>query len=486
MSKMWVIMPFAFLQLAALSTNLYIVPQLVVSKICYRKFNHTICTQLGHPRFKIHEDYVFEEAAAWNALINFAGFFPAVFLTLPLGAMTDLVSKKKMLLLPAIFNLLSCVINLFSSTFVSLHVGFLVFASFVTCIFGELPGCITFCCAYAASTSIENRTLALTLTMASIELGTGVGSLVGNYLVRYYGYSSAFLLATAGLIVALLYLLMLIPPTDDDSVAKKSNEGEKYDLWNGIKDHTIETWHHLMLFAKQHILNPTDQTIGLLLISTLFNSAGYGGERSLIALFLNHSPLNFRAHEIGIYLWFFQFSRVTGLIVLAFVLRGFLKISDYPVMIIGVSSMTLSFAILGLSQTSLMVYLSTIFVLPGAFFPTSTRSLLTKLVTDNERGVSLSLYGLLQSITLFLMSLVCNGLFAATAEMFSGFSIMIMSFLNFVAFGILSYMFFVKSPRVTLSQNYCEVLKKDDMDQQMLSSACLSSKAESDLICSRL
>ena len=461
---MWVIMPFAFLQLAALSTNLYIVPQLVVSKICYQKFNHTICTQLGHPRFKTHEDYVFEEAAAWNALINFAGFFPAAFLTLPLGAMTDLVSKKKMLLLPAIFNLLSCVINLFSSVFVSLHVGFLVFASFVTCIFGELPGCVTLCCAYAASTSLESRTLALTLTMASIELGTGVGSLVSNYLARYYGYSSAFLLASAGLIVALLYLLMLIPPTDDDSIAKKSNEGEKYDLWNGIKEHTIDTWHHLVSFTKQHILNTTDNTFVLLLIATFFNTAAYGGERSLIALFLKHSPLNFHSHQIGIYLCLFKFSRVTGLIVLAFVLKGCLNISDYPLMIIGILCTISSFAALSFSQTSLMVYLSAIPALPGPWFPIAMRSQLTKLVRDNEKGLSLSLYGLAQSITLVVMSIVGNGLFAATARIFSGFSILLIAFLDFLALGAFLCMWIAKQRKVELPEKYHEVSKKDDSE----------------------
>ena len=42
----------------------------------------------------------------WNALVNTAGSFPSAFTILPLGAMAGLFSKKKMLLLPAIFSII--------------------------------------------------------------------------------------------------------------------------------------------------------------------------------------------------------------------------------------------------------------------------------------------------------------------------------------------------------------------------------------------
>ena len=68
-------------------------------------FNNTVCSQLGQPKFKKQENLVYNEAAAWNTMINFTAFFPSLIVIFPLGAMADLVSKKKMLLLPAIDNL---------------------------------------------------------------------------------------------------------------------------------------------------------------------------------------------------------------------------------------------------------------------------------------------------------------------------------------------------------------------------------------------
>ena len=267
--------------------------------MCQKTYNNNVCSQLGQPQFKEQENSVYNEAAAWNSLINFAGFFPALITILPFGAMTDLVSKK-MLLVPAIMSLISCLINLLSSIFITLHIGFLAFASFLTCMFGEIPGCIMLCCAFTAtaSASIRERTINMTMVIASVETGIATGSLIGNFLSRYYGYSSAFLFATVTTVVILLHALILIPPVDD--VDEKTSQGEQYGLWNGFKEHTKDTWIHLVSFVKKHLLLPKDNTLRLLLFATFFNEATYGGERALITLFLKHSLLNFKADKVGI------------------------------------------------------------------------------------------------------------------------------------------------------------------------------------------
>ena len=162
-------MPFAYFQMVALCTNSYIVPQLLVSKVCHKTFNNTVCSQLGNPKFKSHENSVFGKTAEWNALVNFAGFFPATILMLPLGSMADLVSRRKILLLPAIASLLSSLINLVSSVYITLHEGFLVLASFVISIFGDVPGSIMFCCAYSVSARSGDRLLAVAVVYREIS-----------------------------------------------------------------------------------------------------------------------------------------------------------------------------------------------------------------------------------------------------------------------------------------------------------------------------
>ena len=453
--KKWAIVPFTFFQIIALSTNIYIVPQLVISKVCYKMFNHTVCSQLGEPKFKTQENHVYNEAAAWNALINFAGFFPSLIIILPLGAMADLVSKKNMLFIPAIANLILSLINLFSAMFVTLHMGFLVLASFLLCVFADAPGLLMLCSIYATGASSEDRTLVLTAVISTCDFGFAAGGLIGNYLARYLGFSSVFLLVATELIICLLYTVILIPPLD--VVDEKTSHGEQYDLWNNIKEHTKDTCLHLASFIKKHLLFSKDNTILLLVIAAFFNYASYGGERALITFFLKHSPLNFQPDKIGIYLTFYSCSRAIGLLVLVFLVKSCFPDSDYAQMLIGTVSMIICYTFLSFSKSLYMAIFSTIFAIPNSFTPPSVRSQLTKLVSAEESGVVLSLYGFCTGTSMFIMSVAANGLFVATVHIYSGFSILSMSFANLVAFVILCYIVCTKRQKGITISNYSKI-----------------------------
>ena len=458
--KEWAVVPFAYFQMIALCTNTYIVPQLLVSKICHKAFNNTVCSQLGQPKFKSHEDYVFSKAAEWNALINFAGFFPATILMLPLGSITDVVSKRKILLLPAIATLLSSLINLISSIYITLHEGFLVLASFIISIYGEVPGSIMFCCAYSVSARSGDRLLAVVLVLSSVQCGTATGSLIANYLTRCCGFPSAFLLATIALVIGLLHALVVIPPIDENN--EKISGKECSDKLNDFKEHTKETWLHLVSFVKKHFLYAKDKTMLLLLFAAFFNMATYGGERALITLFLKHSPLNLKADEIGVYLTLFEFSRAIGPIVLAVVINRYIQLSDYTVMFIGVISRILKYAILSFSQTKLIAYLCTILACPAIFMSSAVRSQLAKLADKEDQGVSLSLAGLLSSSSVLVMSVGANGLFVATAKINSGFSMLILSFSNVIALIFLCCIVCMKSHKGIITSNYSGLSTKED------------------------
>ena len=432
--KEWAVIPFAYLQMVALSANFYIVPQLLIFKVCHKTFNNTVCSQLGKPQFRSHEDYVFRKATEWNTLINFAGIFPAVILMLPLGSMTDLVSRQKILLLPAIASLLSCLITLCSSFFITLHEGFLVLASFITSIFGDESGFLALCCAYSIRARPGSILLAVVVVNASVRTGRATGNLIVNYLTRYYGYSSAFLLATVALVIALLYALTVIPPVDDES--KEHPDKESFGFWNDFKEHTKDTWLHLVSFVKKNFLHAKDKTMPLLLVASFFNLAANGGERALITLFLKHSPLNLKSDEIGVYLALFELSRAAGLIVLVAIINRCLQLSDYTIMFMGTISRILKYTALSFSTTKLMVYLTTILACPASFMSSAVRSQMTKLADKEEHGISLSFIALLANSGLLFMSLGANGLFIATATVYSGCSILLLSFSNLIAFAV--------------------------------------------------
>ena len=449
--KKLAVMPFAFLLMTTLSIHYYIVPQLLLVKLCHREFNNTVCADLGHHTFKEQENYVFNKAAEWNALITFAGYFPATVLTLPIGAMTDLISKKKMLLLPVIASLMSCLVLLCSSIFIKLHVGYLVLATLIISLFGEVMGCITLCCVYAVGAWNDNSTLAVSIVIASVQIGLGTGGLTVNYLKRYYGFSCVFIFTIIVLILNLVYAIVLIPPIDD---ATDKSSRERNRLRKDFKELIKDTCRHLASFTKKYICHAEDKTLLLLLIAAFLNLASYGGERALITLFLKHSPLALKADKIGIYFVLFQWTRASGLILLVLVINRYWNPSDYTLMFIGTAGMIVNYTVTSISTTILILYLSTILALPASFMASAVRSQLTKLVSPEEHGVSLSLIGLVDSVGNLTMAAVANGLFIATVKIYSGFSILLMSTANLVALGVLCFAFFITKRK---SRNYEKV-----------------------------
>ena len=439
----WAVMPFIFIQMVSLSSLYYIVPQLVLFKVCYRTFNRTICSHLGQRKFRVEETRVFDEAAAWNAVIHFAALCPALIITLPLGALTDLVSKKKILLVPAIANIASCLINLCCSIFMNAHVGFLAVSSFITSIYGELFGCVMLSCVYASSaTNSGDRTAVLAAVFISSQCGFGIGSLVGNYLLRYYGYPSVFLFVGAGLLISLLHVFVLVPPIDD--FGKKYIEGETYDVWNNFKLHMTDTLVHLMSFLRRRVLNSKDKTILLLFVAAFFPMASYGGERALFPLFLKHSPLSFAADKIGIFVTLTEWSRALGLSLLVPILEKYPRSSDYTSMIIGAISMFISLAVLSFSRTAFMAYLSIIFAIPSLLLSPAVRSQLTKLVSGKEYGVALSFVGLVGNLGCVVLTVGSNGLFVATVTVYNGLSLLLIASTNLISLVILLYVVLTK------------------------------------------
>ena len=200
----------------------------------------------------------------------------------------------------------------------------------------------------------------------------------------------------------------------------------------------------MISFIKKYLVHSKDNVILLLFIAAFFHLASYGGERALVTFFLEHSPLNLKAEKIGIYLTLYSFNRACGLLLLALVVKIYFRQSDYVLMFIGTVSMIICFAVLSFSKTMLMVYLSTVFAIPSSFMSPSVRSQLTKMVSTDEHAVILSFIGLLYGLGMFIMSVAANGLFVATVKIYSGFSILLMSFTNFVSFLILYYILFVK------------------------------------------
>ena len=93
--------PFIFLYLVSLGANDSLFPQLVISKLCQERYNSTVCGNLASKQFKAEENVVYEQATTWNTIIFASVYIPSLFTVLPVGALPDVISKRKILFLPS-------------------------------------------------------------------------------------------------------------------------------------------------------------------------------------------------------------------------------------------------------------------------------------------------------------------------------------------------------------------------------------------------
>ncbi len=149
--------PYLFLYCLALGVSLTITPQLMVSKVCHQMYNGTVCDKLSTGIYKNQEKVVFEKAASWN-IINFSAvYIPSACNTLFVGALSDILSKKMLLLAVPIFTTLQSFVYIISSHDPSTSIWLLAFGTSLTAVFADVQGAIMFAYSYMADVTDADR-----------------------------------------------------------------------------------------------------------------------------------------------------------------------------------------------------------------------------------------------------------------------------------------------------------------------------------------
>eukprot|EP00112_Aurelia_sp_Birch-Aquarium-sp1_P000992 Seg1095.20 transcript_id=Seg1095.20/GoldUCD/mRNA.D3Y31 product="Proton-coupled folate transporter" protein_id=Seg1095.20/GoldUCD/D3Y31 len=125
--------PFLFLYMFATAVHYPLIPVLLISKACHQAYNKTVCSNLQMIAYKHEEKVVYVHATGWNTLYAVVHFIPALVFILPFGSLSDLVSKKKLLMIPALALLLQSVTFAFCAFYQSLPIALLLLG-------GSLPG----------------------------------------------------------------------------------------------------------------------------------------------------------------------------------------------------------------------------------------------------------------------------------------------------------------------------------------------------------
>nr|XP_045014402.1 proton-coupled folate transporter isoform X1 [Jaculus jaculus] len=141
----------------------------------------------------------------WTLYMNLGGFLVGLFWSTLLGAWSDRVGRRPLLVLASLGLLLQAVVSIFVVQ-LQLHVGFFVLGRALCALLGDFNGLLAASFASVADVSSNRRrTFRMALLEACIGVAGMLASLLGGHWLRIQGYANPFWLALALLIVVTLY-----------------------------------------------------------------------------------------------------------------------------------------------------------------------------------------------------------------------------------------------------------------------------------------
>ena len=426
--------PFIFLFIFSYSVHTTVLPQLTVSKICHEHYNSTVCSSLKLGKFSKQEQVVFAKAAMWNMVLFGLIFVPGLIGILPFGALSDLLSKRKLLLLPATTYGLQSIVYILCALY-SKHVSTLIFGAILTGFYGDIQGGIVLSNAYMADVTEKNedRTFRLVVIEGLTQFGLACGSFTSGIMLQKFGFQYAFALSLTASTLNIIYVIFFLP---------RSHEVEGYDqLVHDTQQHSTsleqatflfkETLYKVVIFIKKYFGSMSGLRVSLTVVAAFFLCAAVQGEVAILVLYFKHTPLSLSADDIGLYMFAFYLVRAVG-IFLPYICSRFTKLPDSVVMICGALSFISTYAALAFCSTKQQLF--RILPLAAGFSWTMSglRAFLTKITHESESGLALSFLGIVCILGTVMTIFLLNPIFKATASFFPGLSILVLSFSSFL------------------------------------------------------
>lgn len=157
----------------------------------------------------------------WTLYMNLGGFLVGLFSSTLLGAWSDCVGRRPVLVLTSLGLLLQVLVSIFVVQ-LQLHVGYFVLGRILCALLGDFGGLLAAGFASVADvSSSRSRSIRMALLEACIGVAGMLASLLGGQWLRAQGYANPFWLALALLIVMALYAAFCFGETVKEPVTAR-------------------------------------------------------------------------------------------------------------------------------------------------------------------------------------------------------------------------------------------------------------------------
>jgi len=414
--------------------------------MCHNMYDSDlVCDTLSE--YPDHQDAVQIRSSNFLTWYRFLTVIPVLGLTLFVGSWSDKVGRKLVMVMPCLGTVLAAMLFLVSTIFIKqgYYLPMVLCGAIIRGMFGgdaTLMMAVNSC--VSDMTFVSNRTWRFSLLYAMNYIGKVLGYIIVGIVLHVSSFVLVFTVAISLQAMCVFWILLFvqdIKTADDTQDRPKAECMEEQDKAAAADkslfriQHIRDTWD---VIAKKRF-NAGRLHLVLLMIAVAVNVVEGEVKRDIVVLFVQRRPLSWLDSMYG-YLAATD-NMCMGLVSFVLPLLSYrYKVPDMYLVILGVGFEMLGMLLLGFSIHTWMVYVAIVSFSLIAIAMSAVRSLMSKIVEDEDTGKLFSIVSLVECVAYMLGSLLFTQLYAVTVEIFAGLSFHVASLLCLILLGLMMFL----------------------------------------------
>ncbi|XP_045187202.2 proton-coupled folate transporter-like [Mercenaria mercenaria] len=414
--------PVVFLYMFTSFLTLVTFQALTYEKVCKQHYNTTVCANLENKTFEVEEEFVQKTTSSWILYTNLALGLPSlVIVVLFLGPWGDRVDRKIPVICPLIGGILATVSNIVNSVYIDAPLPYILIGPFLNGLAGSFIAVLMAVYSYIAHVSTPAyRTIKIGILEAMIFLSGTVGTALSGVILDQTSYVFVFSLIAGIMILALLYTIVWV-----DSIKPESTPDTNKEVKNCCQSFLLASVKDVFLCVYDKRRSKNFIQLALLNVVIFVLMLVSVGEADILLIYTRRRPFEWSQTTYALYRGLESFLRGIAVLTLLPILKRQFKTRDTTFMILGLVSKTAALVVLGVGNSTAVLFIGAVSGLLIGFGSAGMRSMSSGMVSRSEQGKLYSLIGMVESISTLAATSLFNTVYSATLDFYAGFCFLI-------------------------------------------------------------
>ncbi|XP_072166936.1 proton-coupled folate transporter-like [Diadema setosum] len=429
-----------FIFMTGLVMQFPVTQHLIVDMACKRlDYADEVCSDLSkHPEA---EDAVQAEASRIMIWQSVFCDIPGAMSALILGAQSDKVGRKPIMLMPIVGSTLLVFTLLLGSLLQKASMMFLLTSSVVLGLSGGIGTFMTAVTNFVTdSTPEEQRTERLSKTMPFMGLGMIAGFISSGFLTQTFGVTAVYLIDFL-MMISVVYVVVF--HLEEPSRESSADDGRIKDKPIGVVASARENLTAgVRVFTSQKSRTAKLQ-LAVLTISGMVGMAIMVAEGNLLMLYTKKAPFSFTPTTFSLHT---ALKNGLGIVGQAVGTTVFFRVvgersirNDFILLQIASLGGCAIHIFTGLASSSALLWFSTVLVMFCTPAQSASGSIVSRLVSPQQKGAFMSLGTFLNTLAVPVASFVLNNIYSASVQTRPGLVFLFIATVHAVVFSALTY-----------------------------------------------